>query len=93
MKILKLTILNFLSVQKEYNQEFDDRNIQPSFGLEEFDIRGMMKGSNGIDQPDGKLDYDEFQNSVRKIPGIYEKFPGMSQFMSDFLDMFCNGAN
>ena len=52
-----------------------------------------MKGSNRIGQPDGKLDYDEFQNSIRKIPGIYEKFPGMSQFMSDFVDMFCNGTN
>ena len=84
---------NFLWLWKEYNQEFEDGNIQPSFGIEEFDIRGMMKGSNRIGQPDGKLDYDEFQNSIRKIPGIYEKFPGMSQFMSDFVDMFCNGTN
>ena len=84
---------NFLWLWKEYNQEFEDGNIQPSFGIEEFDIRGMMKGSNRIGQPDGKLDYDEFQNSIRKIPGIYEKFPGMSQFMSDFVDMFCDGTN
>ena len=90
---MKFIIVNFLSLLKEFNQEFEDRNIQPSFGIEEFDIRGMMERPNGIGQPDGKLDYDEFQNSIRKIPGIYEKFPGMSQFMSDFVDMFCNETN
>ena len=78
---------------QEYNQEFEDRNMQPAFGLEKFDVRGMIQGSNGINGPDGKLDYYEFSSSIRKIPGIYEKFPGMSQFMSDFLDMFCTEEN
>ena len=53
--------------------------------MEQLDVRG-----DGTDnRPDGKLDYDEFISSARKIPGIHEKFPGISEFMSSFLDMFC----
>ena len=79
---------------QEFNQEFENRNIVPAFGIEEFDVHGMTIGSlDGINEPDEKLDYDEFLTSVRKIPGIYEKFPGISEFMSSFLDMFCNENN
>jgi len=80
--------------KKEFNQEFENRNIVPAFGIEEFDVHGMTIGSlDGINEPDEKLDYDEFLTSVRKIPGIYEKFPGISEFMSSFLDIFCNENN
>ena len=71
--------------------------MKPPFELDEFDglasVRGVIRSSNGINDKDGKLDYDEFINSIRKIPGIYGKFPGMSKFMSNFLDMFCNEDN
>ena len=49
-----------------------------------------MVDSNGMEGPDGKIDYDEFIKAARKIPGIHQKFPGISEFMSSFLDMFCS---
>ena len=57
--------------------------------MEELDVGGMV-GPNGISKPDGKIDFDEFILSARKIPGIYEKLPGISEFMTSFLDMFCS---
>jgi len=73
----------------EYNQEFSDNTTKPAIGIEEFDVSGMVSPS-GVDGPDGKLDYHEFILSARKIPGIHQKFPGISEFMSSFLDMFCS---
>ena len=57
--------------------------------MEEFDVSGMLDPS-GVDGPDGKIDYDEFILSARKIPGIHQSFPGISEFMSSFLDLFCS---
>ena len=74
---------------QEYIQEFADQSATPILSLEEFDVNGMVD-SNGMEGPDGKIDYDEFIKAARKIPGIHQKFPGISEFMSSFLDMFCS---
>ena len=66
-----------------------DDSTRPTIGMEQFDVSGMVSAS-GVDGPDGKIDYDEFVLSARKIPGIHQKFPGISEFMSSFLDMFCS---
>ena len=57
--------------------------------MEQLDKGGMYDPS-GIDQPDGMIDFEEFMMSARKIPGIHRTFPGISEFMTSFLDMFCN---
>lgn len=74
---------------QEYIQEFSDQSTTPILSLEEFDVSGMVD-SNGMEGPDGKIDYDEFIKAARKIPGIHQKFSGISEFMSSFLDMFCS---
>ena len=74
---------------QEYNQEFSDKSAEPLMDLKQFDVRGSFVLDGFPSAPDGKLDYHEFMLSVRKIPGIYEKFPGISKFMSSFLDLFC----
>ena len=76
-------------ILQEFNQEFSDKSTKPPIDLEVLDVRGEY-GLDGTNSgPDGKLDYDEFILSARKIPGIHEKFPGISEFMSSFLDLFC----
>ena len=83
----------YISISQEFNQEFSDKSTRPPLDLEEFDVGGDLGLDGTNSTPDGKIDYDEFISSARKIPGIHEKFPGISEFMSSFLDMFCDEDN
>ena len=77
---------------QEFTQEFADDSAEPIIGMDVFDVHGLA-GPNGFeDEPDGKIDFEEFASSARMIPGIHANFPGLSEFMSSFVDMFC-GVN
>ena len=65
---------------QEFTQEFADDSAEPIIGMDVFDDE---------DEPDGKIDFEEFAMSARMIPGIHANFPGLSEFMSSFVDMFC----
>ena len=74
---------------QEFTQEFADESAKPIIGIDVFDVHGAA-GANGFDdEPDGKIDFEEFTLSARMIPGIHANFPGLSEFMSSFVNMFC----
>ena len=75
---------------QEFTQEFEDESAASLMDLDLFDTSGDYDYEGSADVPDGKIDFDEFKAAARKIPGIYGTFPGISDFMLAFLDMFCN---